>query len=66
MIKLNKDDLGGFSNSTIEPQGILIGYKKDEHDKPIFIYFNKHDDKKKNSNIIIFGKPESGKGYYVK
>lgn len=68
MIKLNKDNLVEFNNSTTEPQGILLGCKKDEHDKPVFIHFNNRESNVKNKNlhIIIIGKPEPGKGYCLK
>lgn len=68
MGKLNKDELVECNNSTTELRGILLGYKKDEHDKPVFIHFNN-----KNSNIenkilhnMDIGKPGTGKGFYLK
>ncbi|MDH7605249.1 MAG: hypothetical protein HPY74_20900 [Firmicutes bacterium] len=64
MIKLNKDNLVEFNNTTTELRGVLLGYKKDEHDKPVFIHFNNRDSNIENK--IIIGKPEPGKGFYLK
>lgn len=65
MIKLNKDNLVKFNNSTIELQGILLGSKKNGHDKPVFVDFKNRDSDLGNKNLPIIGKLGPGKGYYV-
>ncbi|MCL5273067.1 MAG: hypothetical protein M1486_07205 [Gammaproteobacteria bacterium] len=68
MSKLNKDELVECNNSTTELRGILLGYKKDEQDKPVFIHFKNRDFDlgSKNLHIFIIGKPGPGKGFYLK
>ncbi len=50
------------SNAIIDKKGILIG----ENKLPVFIDLFKRDDERVNSNMIIIGKPGSGKSYATK
>jgi len=65
MIKLSEDNLAKFNNSTTELRGILLGSKKDGHDKPIFIDYKNRDSDLGNKNLLIIGKQGLGKGFYV-
>lgn len=68
MIKLNKDELVECNDSTTELRGILLGYKKDKHDKPVYIQYKNIDSDFENKNLHIYtiGKPGSGKGFFIK
>ena len=50
------------SSSVMDKKGILIG----ENKLPVFIDFFKRDDEHVNSNMVIIGKPGSGKSYATK
>ncbi len=50
------------SNAIIDKKGILIG----ENRLPVFIDFFKRDDEHVNSNMVIIGKPGSGKSFATK
>jgi hypothetical protein len=51
------------SNAVVEDNGILIG----ENDQPVFVDFFKRDGNERvNSNMVIIGKPGSGKSYAAK
>lgn len=49
-------------NSIMDKNGILIG----ENRLPVFIDFFKRDEERVNSNMVIIGKPGSGKSYATK
>ena len=66
MSRLNKDESVECNNSTTELRGILLGYKKDEHDKPVFIHFKNRDSNLGNKNLHIIGIPGPGIGFYLK
>lgn len=50
------------SNAVMDKKGLLIG----ENKLPVFIDFFKRDDEYVNSNMVIIGKPGSGKSYATK
>lgn len=50
------------SSAVMDRKGILIG----ENKLPVFIDFFKRDDEHVNSNMVIIGKPGSGKSYATK
>lgn len=50
------------SSAVMDRNGILIG----ENKLPVFIDFFKRDDEHVNSNMVIIGKPGSGKSYATK
>lgn len=50
------------SNCLMDRKGILIG----ENKLPVFVDFFKRDDEHVNSNMVIIGKPGSGKSYATK
>lgn len=50
------------SSAVMDKRGILIG----ENKLPVFIDFFKRDDEHVNSNMVIIGKPGSGKSYATK
>ena len=50
------------SNAVIEDNGLMIG----ENDLPVFVDFWKRDNERVNSNMVIIGKPGSGKSYAAK
>jgi len=50
------------SNAIVEENGLLIG----QNDLPVFVDFFKRDSERVNSNMIIVGKPGSGKSYATK
>lgn len=50
------------SSAVMDRKGILIG----ENKLPVFIDFFKRDDEHINSNMVIIGKPGSGKSYATK
>jgi hypothetical protein len=50
------------SNAVVEENGLLIG----ENDLPVFVDFFKRDSERVNSNMVIVGKPGSGKSYAAK
>ena len=47
------------SNAIVDDKGLLIG----ENKLPVFVDFNKRDDSHLSSNMIVLGKPGSGKSY---
>lgn len=51
-----------FSNSIMDKKGLLIG----ENRLPVFLDFFKRDSEFVNSNMVIMGKPGSGKSYAAK
>ncbi len=50
------------SNAVVDDKGLLIG----ENKLPVFVDFNKRDDSHLSSNMIVLGKPGSGKSYACK
>ncbi|MCL2369686.1 MAG: DUF87 domain-containing protein [Firmicutes bacterium] len=50
------------SNAVVDEDGLLIG----ENDLPVFADFWKRDTERVNSNMVIVGKPGSGKSYAAK
>ena len=50
------------SNAILDENGLLIG----ENKLPTFVDFFKRDDERVNSNMVIIGKPGSGKSYATK
>ena len=50
------------SNAIVDDKGLLIG----ENKLPVFVDFNKRDDSHLSSNMIVLGKPGSGKSYACK
>lgn len=50
------------SNAVVDDKGILIG----ENKLPVFVDFTKRDDSHLSSNMIVLGKPGSGKSYACK
>jgi hypothetical protein len=50
------------SNAVVEENGLLIG----ENDLPVFVDFWKRDSERVNSNMVVIGKPGSGKSYAAK
>lgn len=50
------------SNVIVDDKGLLIG----ENKLPVFVDFNKRDDSHLSSNMIVLGKPGSGKSYACK
>ncbi len=51
-----------ISNAIVDDDGILIG----ENKLPVFVDFSKRDDAHLSSNMIVLGKPGSGKSYACK
>jgi Cdc6-like AAA superfamily ATPase len=50
------------SNAIVENNGLLIG----QNDLPVLVDFFKRDNERVNSNMVIVGKPGSGKSYATK
>jgi hypothetical protein len=50
------------SNAIVEENGLLTG----ENELPVFVDFFKRDNERINSNMVIVGKPGSGKSYAAK
>lgn len=51
-----------ISNAIVDDKGVLIG----ENKLPVFVDFTKRDDAHLSSNMIVLGKPGSGKSYACK
>lgn len=51
-----------ISNAIVDDKGLLIG----ENKLPVFVDFTKRDDAHLSSNMIVLGKPGSGKSYACK
>ena len=51
-----------ISNAIVDDNGLLIG----ENKLPVFVDFTKRDDTHLSSNMIVLGKPGSGKSYACK